>query len=309
MTNWMAGFADLLMPDPAARMAIDETIQDYCDERAQASSGAARLWSDVQCVVALGRVLMLTAVRDLVARDTWRVVASCLVLSVAVMPVFVLPTWTARQVVLTFPSGTAFFVLTFATLAFGPIAAIGLFERADRPVRIAGPLVASALLTLVVMGWLIPAAGQSLRVAQWVDVAGGRAIGSNLLPGPRELDLPSLIRRSWNDSWNLAFSQALVLRVAFILVAPTGLLLGAALRRRWRHRVNWRVLQLSGFVAAIAIIVSVGLGHDAWSMNFVRGRGLSLELVGLVWLPIFVAWMATIALVRWRQTKIFVETS
>jgi len=309
MTNWIAGFADLLMPDPAARTAIDETIEDYRDERAQASSIGARWWSDVQCIVALGRVLTLTALRDLAASDTWRVVGSCVLLSVAIVPLFLLLTW-PDVVRLPFPSGIVYLILMPAALVFGPIAALGWFDRADRPVRILAPLVVSALLMLVVMGWLIPAASQSLRVAMWASAANSRPFGSWIIfPGPNELDLPSLIRRSRVDWFNLAFTQALVIRVALILAAPTGLLLGAAVRQRWRHRVNWRVLQASGLLAAIAIIVVVWLGREAWSLSYVRGQGLNLPVVGGVWLPIVVAWMATIALVRRREAKIVLETS
>jgi hypothetical protein len=284
MTNWMAGFADLLLPDPAARIAIDETIDDYRDERAQAESIAARVWIDVQGVAALGRVVALTAVRDLRASDTWRVVGSSALLSMTVVPM-TLHLASSRPLLdlILVPSDGVFAVLQVAALAFGPIVALGWFERVDRPARIAGPLVASALLMLVVMGWLVPLAPTS-----------------NVWPSPNELDLPSLIRRSWNDSWNLMFTQALVIRAALILAAPTGLLLGTAIRRRWRNRANWPLLQASGLLAAVAIIVSVWLCREAWTMSLFRGQSLNLLPVGSL-LPLFTAWLATIALVRVRR--------
>ena len=86
MKNWLAGFADILLPDPAGRRAIDETLQDYRDERVRASTLPQRITTDVRYVAAIGRVIVSTGVRDLASLDTWRVLAWCVAMCVVAMP-------------------------------------------------------------------------------------------------------------------------------------------------------------------------------------------------------------------------------
>jgi len=71
MTPARGGLLDLLVPDQRDRRAIDETLADWREERAQ-ETGPGRLMADARGFVACSRVLAASAIMPFGQRDLWR---------------------------------------------------------------------------------------------------------------------------------------------------------------------------------------------------------------------------------------------
>ena len=311
MSRLSRGIADLLIPDTTGQRALDETLEDWRQERALAESTVARLRADSRGVRSLVSFYGAVCRVEVASRGTWRAFGWSVLaatLGAVVMPF----SWglagigafgftageLAALTVLLVPNGLA--------ALFSAAAAIGLGQRPGRPVRLLGNMILSFAFVLVVLNWLVPAANQAFRERVWsearqdVQQVVGPARGAN------ELSLPQLIRTASRESHGdpSGAKRALSVRAALTVAAPTFVLFGGVLRQRASRRLSWRLAQLTGGVATVAI---AAVGTYGWSVighwipwpAATQLERLNAEL----WLSLLIAWMATIVLLSCAEPR------
>lgn len=287
MRNWFTGLADVLLPDSIGQRAIDETTEDYREERSQTASLLGRLAIDVQYLAALTRVLIGTGLRDLGAFETWRVTGWCLLLSLAAAPLVLFVTdsyFELRR--MSFPTWVLFYFSSAILLAFGPMAATGLFERRDRPTRVLGPMIVSVVMMIAIAAVLVAAAQQR---------TGELLVAKGMTP-------EWMKQLQYAPYWSRLIRD-LVDSLPFLLFAPTGLLFGAVVRRRWAHEINWRLLQVFGLASAAALFLAPFFFNElAWQLFGIVFTGPRNSFFQMLWIALIFSWTVTLALIRPRNS-------
>ena len=266
----------LLMPGETSQRAIEETLADWRQSRIDASGTGARVLIEIRGVVSLLRVTAMVTANQLRHRDVWDPFAWALAVAVVLGlgPAF-------SGFLLRLPASTDEVTWLTMLLAPGAIAAlyplvmaIGLGVKPDRPVPLAGQIVLSTLLVVLLTGWIVPAANEAFRIDVFEILSRTRAAGSaEFRPGP-------------------AGSSLLTLSLA--LTAPTFVMLGFAIRRRWMQGDSWRVAQ---FAAGAAVVLAMFCGRAFATLVPGSPRGTAQ------WLMLVVAWTITALALRRKRER------
>jgi len=259
MRRWLEAMGQLLIPDAAGQRAIEETRADWREARRQPRTRAGRILLDIQGVVAILRVFVMLTWTQGGSRDMWRSFGASAALAavLAAVATALTVTWPGNPVTVAF-AAPAMFVSMFV-LVMPLISAIGPGLRRVRAVPILGEVAVTAILVVILTGWVIPAANQYFRIRVWTTFAGGRTPPA---PGVRELSLPKL----WQSEPGLpGKGREFGMRAALVLAGPAFLCLGGAVRRRVAHRRSVGAAQLAGGLAALAAFVAGILVGRPWA--------------------------------------------
>ena len=204
-----------LFPGETSQRAIEETLADWRQSRIDASGAGARVLIEIRGVVSLLRVIAMVTAAQLGQGEVWGPFAWALAVAVVLGlgPMF-------SGFLLRLPASTeevAWLTILLAPAAIAAlyplVMAIGLGVKPDRPVPLAGQIALATLLVVVLTGWIVPAANQAFRIDVFEILSRTRAAGSvEFRSGPVQTSL---------------------LTLSLALTAPTFLLLGFAIRRRW----------------------------------------------------------------------------
>jgi hypothetical protein len=281
---------ELFIPDNRGQRAFEETLADWRHAESAAGTPLMRLWTGVQGLVSLVRVAVLSARWQVVDRHVWRVFAWTVLASGIGSVLLMLPVFSSQA-----PLATMASLLLPSMFAFVfPVAgSIGVGTRREAAVPLVGQMVAAAVVMFLLLGWAVPVANARFVVTAYSAFSQVESSGSPIpmTMGMAELTLPKVVAawRSGGPSQSAAAARHLRLSAALTIAAPTFLLLGVAIRRRWIPRGSWRLAQVAGGAAAIAAVVAgefaarlLGPGNP---MSLASGTGL--------WLTLLAAWLMT----------------
>jgi len=300
----------LLIPDQTGQRAIEETLADWRDGQETAGNIGQRILADAQGVASLIRVLVMVTTAQLGHRHVWGPFAWAVVVAASVGAAFAFPVLLRARIPASLGdiAMLAILIMPAAVCVLFPIAAaIGLGLNRHRPTPLAGQVALAAVLSVMLTGWIVPAANHAYmrRVFEILDPSGGPR---RLVRGQADFSLPALVVDLASDRPAAASGAAKQLRVraALTLGAPTFLILGFAIRRRWMRRGSWRAAQAAALVAALGAI-----GCGVVLANVIAASGSYLERLdwlyggagARLWLTLVVAWILTALALRTRRTE------
>ena len=301
------GFAALLFPDGASRRAIDETLADWREERAQAASVHGRVRVEVQGCLSILRVVLGQTAREMTAATSWRVFGWTVVFTVIAASLNPFSWAYAASVTAGVPIGETLrlrglLILNSLALAFMLVSAAGVGQKSRQPGPALAGVTLSFLFMLLVAGWLVPATNHLLRIElSTLNLeAPARAYLSARAGAGNDLPLHELLPKAIVER-NTAFGAQWIVseRLVLMLAAPAGVLLGMAVRRRLDGRTSWRIAQSAG---AAALILAAIAGSYLWPLlsRFVPWTiAVRLERLNVVsWLGLACACAAVFVLVR-----------
>ena len=253
MTPARGGLIDLLLPDQRDRRAIDETLADWREERAQ-GTGAGRLMADARGLLACARVLAGCIAAPCVRPDIWRYFGVTLLMGVAIGVALAIEPWIQWR-----RSSAVMPLSVWLTLVPGAAnvgmllcAAAGFGLRPGRRLPVATAAVVGGAVVLLLAGWVVPAANQQIR-----DLTAARAnLGYSPPPGPPEMALPALISRLNSASFGerVPARRELAARIAFVGLCVALVAFGEAVRQRLANRYRWWIARAAAMVSGVTLV-------------------------------------------------------
>jgi hypothetical protein len=256
MIGGLSAFVDLLVPDEPGRRAIEETLDDWREERARAGSPSARVMVNLRGLFSMLRVLCTVPLRDIIGIEVWRLFALTLLAATipALIPLTIYVGNLPGALTISELVWLSVLLLPNAIATFAPLAlALGLGLKRDRAAPVLATILVSVVFLIVMSGWIVPTANQRFRLSVLQTSAGQSRPAP--APGLTELNAAQLATLAFEGSTSDRRNAQRVInvRLALIVAAPSMFLLGLAVRDRFGAR-RWRLAQAAGPVAVVALV-------------------------------------------------------
>jgi hypothetical protein len=283
------GLVNQLAWSPGDRRALEALIHDWRFETRQARGIAGRVLISGRWSFALALTLARIALRDMRRIDNWRPVAFGLALAsvLSILWVFV---WGPN------PRGrldlASMMWLSPANAAAFMAPALAVTLSWTRRAALLGVGAVTATAMVMMLGWIVPESNHQFRERMHVALSLD-GFTSQLSRGLSELTLPSLIGRLATDEGVGQARTHLINRVALMLWALAGVLLGLSIASHRKEERAWWCAATA--LAAVALVVMA----SALTLRLARLLFDSIPGGASVW--VMTAWSVAAALLISRS--------